>query len=140
MPLVWGGCASIAKDVIHMTEGTMCAGTPTGLMAAIASESFPSSIRTVMAGGERLTNAFLQSVASSNTGVEKVTNAYGPTETVIECLTWTHKFDSETSLPKNGLPIGLPLLNVVAYGIKVAEAGTEQDYVALKQLSDPSVR
>ena len=139
MPLVWGGCTSIAKDVLHMTEGIMCAGTPTGLVAAITSEAFPSSLRTVMVGGERLTNAFLQTVAYPNTCVEKVINAYGPTETVIECLTWTHKFDSETSLHENGLPIGLPLLNVVAYGIKVAETGTERDSVALKQLSDPSV-
>ena len=33
MPLVWGGCTCIAKDVLHMTEGLMSAGTPTGLIA-----------------------------------------------------------------------------------------------------------
>lgn len=121
MPLVWGGCTCIAKDVLHMTEGRMCAGTPTGLVATIASDGFPSSIRTVMAGGERLSKAVLQTLVHPNTSVEKVINAYGPTETVIECLTWTQTFDSDTSLPENGMPIGLPLLNVVAYGIKIAE-------------------
>ena len=137
MPLVWGGCTCIAKDVLHMSEGVMSAGTPTGLIAAAASKLFPSTIKTVMAGGERLTETVIQILGKN--GVRKIINAYGPTETVIECLTWKQNIDSKTCLPEGGMPIGLPLLNVVAYGIKIADTGLDRDPVAMKQLLDPGV-
>lgn len=86
MPLVWGGCNCIAKDVLHLTEGSMCAGTPTGLIAAADSNSFPPTIKTVMAGGEKLSKDVLMKVTTPSTNVNKMVNAYGPTETVVESL------------------------------------------------------
>jgi len=137
MPLVWGGCTCIAKDVLHISEGVMSAGTPTGLIAAATSKVFPSNIKTVMAGGERLTQVVFQTLGQR--GVKKIINAYGPTETVIECLTWKQSIDSTISLPESGMPIGLPILNVVAYGIKIADNCLDRDPIVMKQLSDPNV-
>ena len=138
MPLVWGGCTCIAKDVLHMTEGLMSAGTPTGLIAANSSGVFPSTIETVMVGGELLTESVVQGLVHS--GVKKIINAYGPTETVIECLIWKQdNIDSNTRLPEAGMPIGLPILNVRAYGIRIADNSLEQDPLASKQLLDLKV-
>ena len=67
-----------------MAEGTKCAGTPSGLQAAAAAMSFPSTLRTAMAGGERLTGTICKAISAPNTGVTKIINAYGPTETVGE--------------------------------------------------------
>ncbi len=136
MPLVWGGTTCISKDVLSMTEGTMCAGTPTGLVAAATSGIFPSTIKTVMAGGERLTKTVISALGSNN--VKEVINAYGPTETVIESLVWKISVNDE-SIPESGVPIGLPILNNVVYGIKVASSQTERDSNALEHLSDPDV-
>ena len=137
MPLVWGGTTCIAKDVLSMTEGTMCAGIPTGLVAAATSGIFPSTIKTVMSGGERLTIDVISALKES--GVNKVVNAYGPTETVIESLTWTVPVFEDVAIPDSGVPIGLPILNNVAYGIKVAQSQTERDTTALAHLANPIV-
>ena len=138
MPLVWGGCTCIAKDVLHLTEGAMSAGTPTGLIAATASNFFPSTIKTVMAGGEALTETLVQSLGQK--GVKKIINAYGPTETVIECMTWKlDGINSTTRITEDTIPIGLPIPNVLAYGVRIADSGTERDPLACKQLLDSKV-
>ena len=90
-----------------------------------------------MAGGERLSKGTIQALAAK--GVTKVVNAYGPTETVIESLTWTQLIDSKTQVPESGIPVGLPILNNVAYGIKVDPSGTDRDLNALADLTQSSV-
>jgi len=138
MPLVWGGCTCIAKDVLHLTEGATSAGTPTGLIAATALDFFPSTIKTVMVGGEPLTETLVQSLGQK--GVDKIINAYGPTETVIECMTWkVDGINSTTRLPEAGAPIGLPIPNVRAYGVRIANSGIERDPLASKQLLNSKV-
>ena len=109
----------------------------TGLTAAATSDIFPTTIKTVMAGGERLSKGTIQALAAK--GVTKVVNAYGPTETVIESLTWTQLIDSKTQVPESGIPVGLPILNNVAYGIKVDPSGTDRDLNALADLTQSSV-
>jgi non-ribosomal peptide synthetase component F/thioredoxin reductase/carbonic anhydrase/acetyltransferase-like protein (isoleucine patch superfamily) len=135
MPLVFGGCICIAEDVLHMAEGVMCAGTPSGLQAAAMARAIPAELKTIMVGGERLTSKVLQAITYPNTEVIKVINAYGPTETAIESLVWEADLlrDGCSRVPDRGVPIGLPVANAVAYGIKLDTKG-ERDPTVLKQL------
>lgn len=122
LPLLYGGCIVIAEDVLHLSEGTKCAGTPTGLQAAAAAKSLPASLKTIMAGGERLTGAICKAISHPNTEVTKIINAYGPTETVVESLVWVVDLsDGCNNIPE--VPIGLPVANAVAYGIKLDASG-----------------
>jgi non-ribosomal peptide synthetase component F/thioredoxin reductase/carbonic anhydrase/acetyltransferase-like protein (isoleucine patch superfamily) len=134
MPLVFGGCLCIAEDVLHMAEGVLCAGTPSGLQAAAMARAIPAELKTVIVGGERLTSTVLKAITYPNTEVTKVINAYGPTETVIESLVWEADLrDGCSQIPYRGVPIGLPVANAVAYGIKL-DANGERDPKVLEQL------
>jgi len=130
LPLLYGGCLCIAEDVLHLAEGTKCAGTPSGLQAAAAARSLPSTLRTVMAGGERLTGKICKDISWPNTEVTKIINAYGPTETVVESLVWQADLsDGCNNIPESGVPIGLPVMNGVAYGLKLDKEGDRDEDV-----------
>jgi non-ribosomal peptide synthetase component F/carbonic anhydrase/acetyltransferase-like protein (isoleucine patch superfamily) len=131
MPLAWGGCLCIAENVLHLTEGTMSAGTPSGLLASGSAGSLPAELKTVMAGGERLTEQVVRAITHPNTEITKVINAYGPTETVIESLIW--KADLR-NIPEAGVPVGLPISNGIAYGIKITDG--ERNEVVVEELKN----
>jgi hypothetical protein len=107
LPLATGGCLCIAENVFGINEGSMCAGTPSGLTVA----TFPDSLRTVMVGGERLTDGCVDNINTHH--AKKILNAYGPTETTVECLIHC----TDTAKPKEISWIGLPIWNTHLYGV-----------------------
>ena len=110
LPLVSGGTLCVAEGVFEITEGTMCAGTPSGLTVA----RFPPTLRTVMVGGERLTPACVANINKGGDGrAKKVINAYGPTETTVECLMHVTDATKPDEIPL----IGTPISNVHCYGV-----------------------
>jgi len=107
LPLVTGGCLCIAENVFGINEGSMCAGTPSGLTVA----TFPGTLKTVMVGGERLTDGCTDNIDVGH--AKKILNAYGPTETTVECL--MHYTD--TTKKSEISWIGLPIWNTHLYGV-----------------------
>ena len=108
LPLSLGGCLCIAENVLSLTEGTMTAGTPTGLAVA----AVPRSIRTVLVGGESLTTQTVESVTPQATAIY---NVYGPTECSVECTVHS----TNPSKPHEIARIGRPIWNVHLYGVVV---------------------
>jgi len=107
LPLVTSGCLCISDNVFGINEGSMCAGTPSGLTVA----TFPETLRTVMVGGERLTDGCVDNINIHHP--KKILNAYGPTETTVECL--IHYTD--TAKRSEISWIGLPIWNTHLYGV-----------------------
>jgi len=107
LPLVTSGCLCISDNVFGVNEGSMCAGTPSGLTVA----TFPDTLRTVMVGGERLTDGCVDNINTHHP--KKILNAYGPTETTVECL--VHYTD--TAKRSEISWIGLPIWNTHLYGV-----------------------
>jgi len=103
LPLVCGTCLCIAENVLNITCGTCCGGTPSGLGVA----EIPSTMRAALIGGERLTPACVKHLKDVST----IVNVYGPTETTVECTTHLTMRNKEDEIAL----IGKPIRNVHAY-------------------------
>merc|ERR1719215_886746 len=77
LPLTSGNCLCIAENVLNISRGTCCGGTPSGLAVA----QMPPTMKAALIGGERLTIACVKHLKALQT----IVNVYGPTETTVEC-------------------------------------------------------
>ncbi|MFE6183003.1 amino acid adenylation domain-containing protein [Streptomyces sp. NPDC056465] len=121
VPLVWGGCVEVVRDLLALAEledrsPTHIGGVPSAF-ASLAGRAGPGvSAGTVALAGEAVTAGLARRVQSVLPGAE-VVNLYGPTEATVYATAWFG--DGDTPWTDQGaaaaVPIGRPLHNVRTY-------------------------
>ncbi len=121
VPLLTGNCISIFKPAKNeaLTLTAMLADesiqviklTPSHLRLLDQMGEVPSSIDTIVVGGERLPYELAFSIYRKSGGRVAIFNEYGPTEATVGCM--YHRFDAGEIY--DSVPIGKPLFNNSIY-------------------------
>ena len=96
-------------DTIKLTPShlsLLCAGADAGLL------SDATRLKRLILGGEILTRTLALKVDRLTNGRVALYNEYGPTETVVGCM--THRFDPASD-DRPGVPVGKPIANTRVY-------------------------
>jgi amino acid adenylation domain-containing protein len=98
--------------------GCTVVSLPVGFLNELANDvarsggALPESLRLVVTGGESPSGSRIASLIEASRGRLEVTNAYGPTEAVVDATAHQITTDAPALDP---LPIGLPLTNTTAH-------------------------
>nr|WP_091036948.1 non-ribosomal peptide synthetase [Paenibacillus sp. CF095] len=120
-PLIAGNAIAIYPDtekdfilerILDDNIATVLKLTPTHLSLIRDRDNGNSAVRILVVGGENLTSAVAADIHTSFNGQVILINEYGPTETVVGCI--THRFDSSVNL-EGSVPIGRPISNTKIY-------------------------
>jgi amino acid adenylation domain-containing protein len=112
-PLVTGGVVHTIPTALALADqrvdATMLANTPSVLTELLRAGRLPSTLRTIISGGENLSGS-LATELLTRTSITRLINTYGPTETTV--LATAHEVTGPVTGP---VPIGraLPGANVV---------------------------
>jgi amino acid adenylation domain-containing protein len=112
-PLVTGGVVHTIPSALALAdlriEATMVANTPSVLTELLRAGRLPTTLRTIISGGENLSGS-LATELLEKTSITRLINTYGPTETTV--LATAHEVDGPVTGP---VPIGraLPGASVV---------------------------
>ncbi|PBP94353.1 non-ribosomal peptide synthetase, partial [Pseudomonas congelans] len=83
-PLTSGGSINVVKDVLELQHGEHDIGlintVPSALKALLEVNGLPESVHTVNVAGEALKRSLVENLFE-NTGVQRLCNLYGPSET-----------------------------------------------------------
>nr|UXB94720.1 non ribosomal peptide synthetase [Pseudomonas syringae] len=83
-PLTSGGSINVVKDVLQLQHGDHDIGlintVPSALKALLEIDGLPASVHTVNVAGEALKRSLVENLFE-NTGVQRLCNLYGPSET-----------------------------------------------------------
>ncbi len=106
-PLVTGGVVHVIPSALALADrtidATMLANTPSVLTELLRAGRLPSTLKTIISGGENLSGS-LATELLSKTSITKLINTYGPTESTV--LATAHEVTGPVSGP---VPIGRPL-------------------------------
>ncbi|MFF1779371.1 amino acid adenylation domain-containing protein [Streptomyces virginiae] len=124
VPLLWGGCVEVLRDLLEPAErpglwGTHLGGVPSGFAALTAREDLDLKAGTVALAGEALTPGVVRRVRAALPGAE-VVNLYGPTEATVYATAWFGGADPlDEDVDRDGaaavVPIGRPLDHLRAH-------------------------
>jgi amino acid adenylation domain-containing protein len=113
VPLTAGHTVILAADVLHfsklpaMREVTLLTTVPSAAAALLDTYSIPPSLKHINLAGEPLTAALVDRLYAE-TGIDTVTDLYGPTETTTYS-TWTTRRRNQPAT------IGRPIANTRVY-------------------------
>ncbi|HEX8242473.1 MAG TPA: condensation domain-containing protein, partial [Longimicrobium sp.] len=106
-PLAVGASVHVVADALELarTEGgvTLVNTVPSAMRALVETGGVPESVRTVNLAGEPLRQALAERIFAA-TGVERVCNLYGPSETTTYS-TWVQMRRGDGFAPHVGRPI-----------------------------------
>ncbi|APO47206.1 hypothetical protein BS614_26240 [Paenibacillus xylanexedens] len=102
----------IIRKILADNIVTVLKLTPAHLSMIRTRENTESSVRTLVVGGEDLKAAIAMEIYNSFGRRVTLINEYGPTETVVGCI--THQFDPEVD-HQGSVPIGRPIANTQVY-------------------------
>lgn len=120
-PLVSGNTIIIYKDdhkefvlyrILKENKATVIKLTPAHLMLLNDRENKNSSIKRIIVGGEDLKVELAKKTYNNLNKRIEIFNEYGPTETVVGCMTHKYKEDIDKGI---SVPIGIPVDNVHIY-------------------------
>lgn len=101
----------VINNILRENRVSMLKLTPSHLKIIKSSEIENKSIKTLIVGGENLTNNLAAAISAKYEGIE-IYNEYGPTEATVGCIVHKYNplFDKAYSVP-----IGKPGFNMKAY-------------------------
>lgn len=102
----------VLERILSDNLATVLKLTPAHLSLIKHRDNSKSKIRMLIVGGEDLKSAVAADIHRSFGGCAALINEYGPTETVVGCI--THRFEPETDL-HGSVPIGRPIANTQIY-------------------------
>ncbi|MFJ4341259.1 amino acid adenylation domain-containing protein [Streptomyces sp. NPDC088915] len=120
VPLVWGGCVEVVRDLLELAErpgwsATHVGGVPSAFAALAGREDLDVRTGTVALAGEALSPGVVRRLRAALPGAE-VVNLYGPTEATVYATAW---FGADDPGADGGaaavVPIGSPLHNTRAH-------------------------
>ncbi|MGW7574961.1 non-ribosomal peptide synthetase [Streptomyces sp. NPDC054765] len=116
VPLVWGGCVEVVRDLLELAErpgwsATHVGGVPSAFAALAGREDLDVEAGTVALAGEALSFGVVRRLRAALPGAE-VVNLYGPTESTVYATAWFSEDGSEADQETaSAVPIGSPLHN-----------------------------
>ncbi|WP_416768984.1 amino acid adenylation domain-containing protein [Pseudomonas sp. RHF3.3-3] len=107
-PLTSGGSIEVVKNVLELQHGEHDIGlintVPSALKALLEIDGLPQSVHTVNVAGEALKRSLVESLFEK-TGVQRLCNLYGPSETTTYS-SWVAMGRDEGFAPHIGKPVG----------------------------------
>ncbi|WP_370661175.1 syringopeptin non-ribosomal peptide synthetase SypB [Pseudomonas fragariae (ex Marin et al. 2024)] len=107
-PLTSGGSIKVVKNVLELQHGEHDIGlintVPSALKALLEVDGLPTSVHTVNVAGEALKRSLVESLFE-NTGVQRLCNLYGPSETTTYS-SWVAMDREDGFAPHIGKPVG----------------------------------
>ncbi|PBQ06458.1 non-ribosomal peptide synthetase, partial [Pseudomonas congelans] len=107
-PLTSGGSIEVVKNVLELQHGEHDIGlintVPSALKALLDVDGLPASVHTVNVAGEALKRSLVESLFE-NTGVQRLCNLYGPSETTTYS-SWVAMDREEGFAAHIGKPVG----------------------------------
>ncbi|HSU17581.1 non-ribosomal peptide synthetase [Longimicrobium sp.] len=113
VPLVVGGAVRVVRDALDLVhaevDATLVNTVPSAIKALVEAGRVPSTVRTVNLAGEPLKQGLVERIFAE-TGVDRVCNLYGPSETTTYS-TWVEMRREDGFAPH----VGRPLANTQIY-------------------------
>ncbi len=105
VPLVSGGTVQVMRDALELAgaAGTLVNTVPSAMKALVETGRVPRGVHTVNLAGEPLKRALVEEIFAT-TGVERVCNLYGPSETTTYS-TWVEMTRGGGFAPHVGRPV-----------------------------------
>ncbi len=106
-PLCVGGCVRVIPDAFSLADiepgVTMIASTPSVAAELLRRGWLPSTLRTLVLGGEVLTPVLAEQILAPGQ-IQRLVNVYGPTEATVAVTSF------DVTVPTSGpIPLGRPL-------------------------------
>jgi amino acid adenylation domain-containing protein len=125
VPLTVGATVTIVGNALDLgrtsAEVTLVNTVPSAMRSLLETEGVPKSVRTVNLAGEPLGRELVEGIFAE-TGVERVCNLYGPSETTTYS-TWVSMKRGEGFAPHIGRPIANTRIYILDGGLEPSAVG-----------------